>query len=89
MDKGCSESPYFIGEDLDLTCCKMTAINMCAHGIPGEVICHNTLSEPDTVKNGFIINEHLMFMPIPSIRITNNKNLFVLFRKRKEEKHGK
>ena len=42
IDKPRNELPYFVGEDIDATCCKMSAINMCVHGIPGEVVCHET-----------------------------------------------
>jgi type I restriction enzyme M protein len=34
---------YYICEDLDPMCCKMTAINLCFHEIRGEVHCHDTL----------------------------------------------
>jgi type I restriction enzyme M protein len=34
---------YYICQDLDPMCCKMTAINLCFHQIRGEVHCHNTL----------------------------------------------
>jgi type I restriction enzyme M protein len=34
---------YYVCEDLDPMCCKMTAINLCFHEIKGEVHCHDTL----------------------------------------------
>jgi type I restriction enzyme M protein len=34
---------YYVCEDLDPMCCKMTAINLCFHEIRGEVHCHDTL----------------------------------------------
>jgi type I restriction enzyme M protein len=34
---------YYVCEDLDPICCKMTAINLCFHEIRGEVHCHDTL----------------------------------------------
>lgn len=87
-DKPRKDLPYFIGEDLDETCCKMAAINMCIHGLPGEVICHNTLSEPDTCKFGYVINEttYPIYTGIPSIRKFDNVNRFVLFNSRISKK---
>jgi type I restriction enzyme M protein len=35
---------YFICEDLDPICCKMTAINLCFHEIRAEIHCHDALS---------------------------------------------
>ncbi len=62
--------PYLVAEDLDATCCKMSAINMAVHGCFGEVVQHNTLSEPHTAHAGYIINETMWPFPtgIPSIR---------------------
>jgi type I restriction enzyme M protein len=34
---------YFICEDLDPICCKMTAINLCFHEIRAEIHCHDAL----------------------------------------------
>ncbi|MFA9191142.1 N-6 DNA methylase [Flavobacterium sp. FZUC8N2.13] len=34
---------YYVCQDLDPMCCKMTAINLCFHEIRGEVHCHNSL----------------------------------------------
>jgi type I restriction enzyme M protein len=34
---------YYVCEDLDPICCKMTAINLCFHEIRGEVHCHDSL----------------------------------------------
>lgn len=71
-------SPYLIGEDIDHTCCKMTAINMAIHGCFGEVICHDTICEPDKVRFGYIVNETLYPFPtnIPSIRPCNDARRF-------------
>lgn len=70
--------PYLVAEDLDLLCCKMSAVNMAVHGCFGEVICHDSLCEPDKVRYGFIINETLYPFPtvIPSIRACNDANRF-------------
>ena len=35
---------YYVCEDLDPICCKMTAINLCFHEIRAEVHCHDSLS---------------------------------------------
>lgn len=34
---------YYVCEDLDPICCKMTAINLCFHEIRAEIHCHNAL----------------------------------------------
>lgn len=36
---------YYICEDLDPICCKMTAINLCFHEIRAEIHCHDTLRQ--------------------------------------------
>ena len=46
---------YFVCEDLDPICCKMTAINMCMHEIRGEVHCHDAL-KMDTDRFTLSIN---------------------------------
>lgn len=35
---------YYVCQDLDPICCKMTAINLCFHGINAEVHCMDSLS---------------------------------------------
>ena len=60
---------YYIAEDIDRICCKMAAVNMCVHGMFGEVVCHNTLTEPHKVNFGYIVNEGLYPFPgLPTIR---------------------
>lgn len=73
---------YLCGEDLDLMCCKQTAVNIMLHGFYGEVVCHDTLMEPKEVRTGFIINEGMYPIPFgcPTIRIVNDKTKFVLTR---------
>lgn len=39
-----AQGNYFVAQDLDSICCKMTAINMCLHEIRGEVHQMNALS---------------------------------------------
>lgn len=74
-----NRQPYLSGEDIDSTCCKMSAVNLAVHGCFGEIVCHNTLCEPDTVRAGYIINETMYPMPapMPSIRRCTNPNAFV------------
>lgn len=71
--------PYLSGEDIDSLCCKMSAVNMMVHGCYGEVVCHNTLAEPDKVRLGFIVNETMYPIPnaLPSIRRSNDPTKFV------------
>lgn len=38
---------YYVAEDVDRMCCKMAAINMCCHGMFGEVVCHDSITEPE------------------------------------------
>lgn len=70
MDKPRKELPFFVGEDIDATCCGMTAVNLMMHGLPGEVICHDTLTEPDTCKFFYVVNEGMFPLPggLPTIR---------------------
>lgn len=75
-------TPYLVAEDCDLMCCKMSAVNMMAHGCFGEVVCHNTLSNPRGLLVGYIINEGLYPMPgsMPTIRIKREPEYFVSLR---------
>lgn len=74
-----NRQPYLSGEDIDSTCCKMSAVNMAVHGCFGEVVCHNTLCEPDIVRAGYIINETMYPFPtpVPSIRRCTDPHAFV------------
>ena len=74
-----NRQPYLIGEDIDSTCCKMSAVNFAMHGCYGEVVCHNTLCEPDVVRAGYIINETMypIATPVPSIRRCTDPMAFV------------
>ena len=73
-----AKKPYLIGEDIDTICCKMTAVNLLVHGCFGEVVCHDTLQEPGSVRFGYIINEGLWPLPggLPTIRYTTDPNAF-------------
>ena len=72
--------PYLVGEDIDLTCCKMTAVNMAIHGCFGEVVCHDALCEPDSVRFGYVVNETMWPFPsnIPSIRPSSDAGRFMV-----------
>ena len=70
FDKNRWRKPYLVCEDIDPTCCKMSAINLMAHGCFGEAICHDSLCETDKVRIGYIVNESMYPFPtnVPSIR---------------------
>lgn len=69
---------YFVAEDIDRMCCKMSAINLCVHGCFGEVVCHDALAEPEEINIGYIINEGLYPIPaMPTIRVCEDKTRFV------------
>ena len=73
------KQPYLVGEDIDFICCKMAAVNLAIHGCYGEVICHDSLGEPKSLKMGYIINEGLYPSRdgLPTIRTTVDKARFV------------
>lgn len=69
---------YFVAEDIDRMCCKMSAINLCVHGCFGEVVCHDALADPGEINIGYIINEGLYPIPaLPTIRVCHDKTRFV------------
>ena len=85
-----NRSPYLIAEDLDETCCKMCAVNIALHGWFGEVVCHDTLCEPDKVRRGWIINETMypFRTNVPSVRRCDDHRRFIsvsLFAQKKQE----
>lgn len=55
----CIGVPYMIAEDLSRTATFMTTLNFLMHGCVGEVINHDTLTEPDTMRFGFFVNRHM------------------------------
>jgi type I restriction enzyme M protein len=57
--EGKKSVPYLVAEDIDILCCKISAVNLAVHGCLGEVVCHDTLSEPDTLRCGYLINRHI------------------------------
>lgn len=71
--------PYLVGEDIDMICCKMSAVNLATHCCYGEIICHDSLGSPDQVRLGYIINEGMWPDPsgLPTIRRSTNPDDFV------------
>lgn len=56
---------YFFAADLDHICCKMTAVNFAFHGCIGEVVQHNTLTDPNGLIQGWKVAN--IGLPIPAI----------------------
>lgn len=83
------ELPYFVAEDIAPLCCKMCAINLMMYGLPGEVVCHDTIAEPDSCRFGYIINETMFPFPsgIPSIRRFTDPMRFIALRKQIKPKN--
>lgn len=75
-DKPEPEQPYFIAEDIDPMCVKMSAINLCFHGCYGEAVCHDSLAEPDKCKFGYIINIGIRYGQLPSIIYSSDNGMF-------------
>lgn len=71
---------YLVGEDIDSTCVKMSAINMAIHGCYGEVVCHDTLTNPTGILFGYVVNETMWPLPccLPSIRYSENPSDFYI-----------
>lgn len=80
--KAKARKPYLVGEDIDLDCCRMTAVNMMAHGCFGEVICHNTLTQPNKLIVGYLVNEAMYPIPtpVPSLRVKREPQWFFSMR---------
>lgn len=79
---------YAVCEDNNETCVKQTAVNLAMHGYYGEVICHDSLIYPDTLRFGYIVNEGLYPIPdgLPTLRWSENPDDFVCTRMWKERK---
>lgn len=82
--------PYLVCEDIDSTCCKMSAVNLAMHGCFGEVICHDTLNEVDKVRFGYIINETMWPIPtnVPSVRPCCDEKRFFGIGVWREKRHN-
>lgn len=74
-----NEYPYIVCEDIDPVCVRQTAINLAVHGMYGEVMCHDTLSEPAHVRFGYIVNEGLYPSRegLPTLRFSENPKHFI------------
>lgn len=83
-----NEYIYCVGEDIDTTCVKQTAINLSLHGCYGEVVCHDSLKQPDSIRFGYIVNEALYpdRHNRPSIRYCDDPNEFAVSRLWKSKK---
>lgn len=49
---------FYVAQDLDFMCCKMTALNMLLHGCVGEVTWGNSL-DPEDIRTTFAVNPFL------------------------------
>jgi type I restriction enzyme M protein len=68
---------YHFGQDLDYTCCLMSAVNMMMHGIQGEVVHGNSL-DPDSYFQGWAINPNIIKLRgIPHIENLAKENSFI------------
>lgn len=81
LSNNSKRAPYCIGEDIDMLCCKISAVNLAVHGACGEIVCHDTISEPDTIRAGWLINHELYNddTGVPSIVRSNDKQKYHLF----------
>ena len=61
-----SPSNFYFGCDIDRICAKMTALNMCLHGVRGQVICADGLFVSGDWRFGYEINRCLAW-GLPSI----------------------
>ncbi|MBS1731875.1 MAG: SAM-dependent DNA methyltransferase [Bacteroidetes bacterium] len=57
------------GIDIDLTCVKMSAINLFLNGIKGEVMCANALA-----PNDFVFAYRISFLPLGIFKIQTKEN---------------
>ena len=57
---------YYVCQDLDPMCAKMTAINLCMHEIKSEVHCMNTITMND-LRFSFYINHQFWKVKTPHI----------------------
>jgi len=58
---------YYSAVDLDPMCTKMTALNMCIHGVKGQVNCGNSLYIGQDWRFGYEVNYHLDWSGIPTL----------------------
>ena len=83
-------APYVVAEDIDILCCKISAVNLAVHGCFGEVVCHNTLIEPESLRSGYLVN-HLLYAGhtgVPTITRSTDPSDFLacdMWKKRKRK----
>jgi type I restriction-modification system DNA methylase subunit len=65
---------FFFAADNDRSCAMMSAINMCLHGLPGEVACMNSLS------NEFYFGWKIRTFPIPHLSRINESQSYIVLR---------
>jgi len=53
---------YFVGSDIDLTCCKMALINLCLNSLQGEIHHMNTLSM-EIWRTWFVFVDPILKLP--------------------------
>ena len=70
-----ARNSHFFATDIDQICTKMTAINMCIHGLVGQVVCADALWYGDSWRFGYQINDTLKY-GLPSIRSINQDECF-------------
>lgn len=70
---------FHFGQDIDRTCCMMTAINMAMHGCVGEVVWGDSLNYTSYIK-GWKINS-------PYARDSNNEPIPTIIEMEKEESY--
>lgn len=82
----CNPKNYHYGQDLDYTCCLMSAVNMMMHGIQGEVVHGNSLSD-DSYFQGWAINPNIVQLRgIPHIEHLEKENSFIFHVKQASKK---
>lgn len=73
----CNPKNFQYGQDLDRTCCLMSALNMMIHGIQGEVV-HGDALNPDSFFSGWAINPNIkQLQGIPHIENLEKENSFI------------
>lgn len=63
-----SRNNYFYGADIDNTCCKMAAINLCLNGLQGEIAWMDSLGGRDYHHGGYSILYKYTPMRVPVIK---------------------
>lgn len=66
---------YMFAEDLDPICCRMAVVNFAFHGCIGEVIQHNTLSDPKGLISGWRVAN--IGFPVPAVIPMKKEESFI------------